>query len=350
MRSKVSQDMLRRKNLSKNISPSRLSSQCSKMRQVTWFTLFVLVIKLCFCSCRIKDTDHDPQVDGIVRGSVAEKSQFSHYVALFYFGQFTCGGSVISSKFILTAAHCVTGGIEGLNVLVGSESLEFNPHQLLVVEKVKIHEKYDDKSAEMNDVALIMLKYPVKFSDSVKAIELETKDIQLGSKVTTVGYGHAYHNFEAGSKHLRFTDVFVRGNNGCSSEDAAETILCLESRIHNIVCEVSEVNVSKKLICVNFCFVFNSSDYQGDAGGSAIQNGKLVGITSFISTYACGFFPDSYMKVSFYVDWIENNMDIMLENQPIGALLSTASLTCKSNIVIHYIIIVLNILNARIFI
>lgn len=105
----------------------------------------------------------------------------------------------------------------------------------------------------MNDVALIMLKYPVKFSDSVKAIEIEIKEIQIGSKVTTVGYGNAYHNFEAQSKNLKFTDVFVRRNNGCSPDDAAESILCLESLIHNIVCEVSELNV---LIFCNVCYLF----------------------------------------------------------------------------------------------
>lgn len=107
------------------------------MREVTRFTLFVLVITLCFCSYIVKGTEHDRQIDGIVRGSVAEKNQFPHYAALFYFGRFICGGSVISSKFILTAAHCVKEGIDGLNVLVGSNSLVFNHHQLHMLRKLK---------------------------------------------------------------------------------------------------------------------------------------------------------------------------------------------------------------------
>lgn len=52
---------------------------------------------------------------------------------------------------------------------------------------------------------------------------------------------------------------------------------------------------------------------KGDSGGSAIQNDKIVGITSFGST--CGVHPFSYTKVSVYVDWINENMRNMVERK-----------------------------------
>ena len=47
----------------------------------------------------------------IVGGQDAEVGQFPHQVSLQREdGSHTCGGSIISEKFILTAAHCVVVG------------------------------------------------------------------------------------------------------------------------------------------------------------------------------------------------------------------------------------------------
>lgn len=46
----------------------------------------------------------------IVGGEEASENQFPHQVALYRFGQFNCGGSIIRKNWVLTAAHCVDGG------------------------------------------------------------------------------------------------------------------------------------------------------------------------------------------------------------------------------------------------
>lgn len=43
----------------------------------------------------------------IVGGINANEGQFPHQVSLRRNGSHTCGGSIISKNFILTAAHCV---------------------------------------------------------------------------------------------------------------------------------------------------------------------------------------------------------------------------------------------------
>lgn len=43
----------------------------------------------------------------IVGGSDAILGQFPHQISLRLKGSHNCGGSIISSKYILTAAHCV---------------------------------------------------------------------------------------------------------------------------------------------------------------------------------------------------------------------------------------------------
>ena len=43
----------------------------------------------------------------IVQGENAIPGAWPWQVALLYGGQYFCGGSLISSQFVLTAAHCV---------------------------------------------------------------------------------------------------------------------------------------------------------------------------------------------------------------------------------------------------
>lgn len=55
--------------------------------------------------------------EAIVGGNNAMGGQFPYQISLQYYGQHICGGSIISSTQILTAAHCVED-VSFLNRLV----------------------------------------------------------------------------------------------------------------------------------------------------------------------------------------------------------------------------------------
>lgn len=63
-------------------------------------TLLLVVTLIGAASCGV--------LNGRVVGGIdATEGQFPHQVSLRLKGNHKCGGSIISSKYILTAAHCV---------------------------------------------------------------------------------------------------------------------------------------------------------------------------------------------------------------------------------------------------
>ncbi|XP_064267636.1 serine protease 55-like isoform X2 [Passer domesticus] len=78
-------------------------------------------------------------------------------------GKHICGGTIISALWILTAAHCFADELPAdLRVAVGRVDLSFpleehNPDSLI------LHEEFNRTSLQ-NDIALILLSSPIKFS------------------------------------------------------------------------------------------------------------------------------------------------------------------------------------------
>ena len=84
-----------------------------------------------------------------------------------------CGGSIIDSQWIVTAAHCVVGASpDGVDVHVGTSTLRGRSagNRAMVVEVV-VHPDWD-ASAYRNDVALLRLVEPLAFGSSVAPIRV----------------------------------------------------------------------------------------------------------------------------------------------------------------------------------
>ena len=99
----------------------------------------------------------------IVGGTQAGVGEFPYAVALLrhatadpYQAQF-CGGSLLSPRRVLTAAHCVTGEAPGdVDVLVGTNQLTAGSGTRIGVLQIHVHPGYD-ASTEDNDLATLDL-------------------------------------------------------------------------------------------------------------------------------------------------------------------------------------------------
>ncbi|KFW05138.1 Serine protease 55, partial [Eurypyga helias] len=115
--------------------------------------------------------------------------EFPWHVSIQSNGRHICGGTMISALWILTAAHCFGEEVPSdLTVVVGGIDLnlpleEHKPHSLI------LHESFDSMSME-NDIALILLSSPIKFSSRKIPICLPfVDDINAWQHCWVAGWG-----------------------------------------------------------------------------------------------------------------------------------------------------------------
>ncbi|XP_001355599.3 serine protease SP24D [Drosophila pseudoobscura] len=221
----------------------------------------------------------------IVGGTRAVAGQFPHQISLRHNKRFTCGGSILSSSYVLTAAHCVKSG---KNVTPASElsiragSLRLSSGGVLVnVAQVIVHPQYGGSGY---DVAVLRLASPLKFSSHIKAISLATSDPPSNSIVDISGWGAIFQNGPV-SDELLYAHVRALARDTCKQRyygSLSDTTMCL-------------LHEAEKGAC------------HGDSGGPATYAGSLVGVASFVLGGCGRSAPDGYERVSVLRPWIRQN-------------------------------------------
>nr|XP_029730589.1 serine protease SP24D-like [Aedes albopictus] len=227
-----------------------------------------------------------PPVNRIVGGASASANLFPYQVALFRQGTFFCGGSLITAKWVLTAAHCVTSGYQIVHpslmvVLAGTVYLT-SGGVLRTVRRIIPHEGYGN---HQNDIAVMELQQAYQMGSSISTIALRRTEVPTGSNVIISGWGRLY----TGGPNpivLQYNWATTLPKFACARETGIIFgLLCLTSSVNNGACN-------------------------GDSGGPAVYNNQLVGVASFRSTQGCGSLsPDGYAQVSDYVQWIESRIN-----------------------------------------
>lgn len=103
--------------------------------------------------------------------------------------QLRCGGTLIDPDSVLTAAHCVDGFKPApLRVAVGKTVLSSDQGQVVRIEKISIHPRYDGA----RDVAVLTLDSPVEGIEPVELAKPSDDSLEKpGRKLTTAGLGEA---------------------------------------------------------------------------------------------------------------------------------------------------------------
>ncbi|KAG8267260.1 hypothetical protein J6590_055451 [Homalodisca vitripennis] len=231
----------------------------------------------------------------IVGGHVTYVNQYPWMALLMYRGKFYCGATLLNSKYILTASHCVHGfGEEKISVRIyehDRDTTNETQHIDRKISRIVAHSGYSEYSFN-NDIALIALDEEVPLENGLRPVCLPpAKKSFVGHTGLVTGWGVKKAG-GATSATLQEVQVPIMSNKACKNSSYGS------SRItENMMC--AGYPEGKKDSC------------QGDSGGPlhVVFNDvhHVVGVVSWGEGCAQADHPGVYTRVNRYLTWIQKN-------------------------------------------
>nr|prf enteropeptidase [Rattus norvegicus] len=236
----------------------------------------------------------------IVGGSDTQAGAWPWVVALYYRDRsgdrLLCGASLVSSDWLVSAAHCVYRrnldptrwtAVLGLHMQSNLTSPQVVRR---VVDRIVINPHYD-KRRKVNDIAMIHLEFKVNYTDYIQPICLpeENQTFTPGRMCSIAGWGYNKINGSTVDV-LKEADVPLVSNEKCQQQ-------------------LPEYDITESMLCAGY-EEGGTDSCQGDSGGPLMcqENNRwfLVGVTSFGVQCALPNHPGVYARVSQFIEWIHS--------------------------------------------
>ncbi|MCD8553115.1 serine protease [Seleniivibrio sp.] len=271
-------------------------------------TKFKLLILAAFLFVSVFSASAADVTAKIIGGTTVSSGAYPFMVAILdttggttdYSQQF-CGGTLIDSQWVMTAAHCmvklkdytISSNMSKLRVLAGTNTLStttISSGTKVSVSAVYVHESYNSVTFN-NDIALIKLSTPLSV-DAIDALSSSTyPGFSTDDLATVAGWGtttspepYSYPT------DLMEVDVPV---------------------VSNATCSGSYSNITSNMLCAGYPEGGKDS-CSGDSGGPLfVQDGSnyiVIGVVSNGNGCALAGFYGIYTRVSQYTSWIEGKM------------------------------------------
>jgi uncharacterized repeat protein (TIGR01451 family) len=267
--------------------------------------LFILTIALSLTAVTIVFADDPaPSADAepapqIVGGQNADVGEWPWQIGItdnFWNG--FCGGSIISERWILTAAHCVvsSGTVSAtstVRVIAGIHTISAGGGQIVLVDSIVVPSAYSGTTRD-TDYALLHLASSITFNSNVAKIALATSgDASLfapGAIATVTGWGTL--------------------SSGGSAPDILQEVEV--PILSNTDCATKLIGITANMLCAGFDEGGKDS-CQGDSGGPlVVPDGKggwiQVGVVSWGDGCADPNLPGVYTRVSQFTSDIQSTM------------------------------------------
>ncbi|CAB0030783.1 unnamed protein product [Trichogramma brassicae] len=282
--------------------------------------------------CGYSDVQHNRVVGGVP----SELGAWPWLAALGYRDGSTgganwrCGGSLISARHVLTAAHCVYRRNDVFLVRLGEHELGrdddgANPIDV-PVELITPHPDYSSSSHE-NDIAVIRLAYDVPFTDAIHPIclpllpEIRNKDF-VRHYPFVAGWGklHFGEFFPYSCLRIAYLLFCQMTNDFTVSDDTTGSNVLQQVQLpvvsqetcQNAYARFKAQMIDNRVLCAGFT-AGGKDACQGDSGGPLMYPYRsayyAIGVVSFGKGCAEAGYPGVYTKVSEFLDFIMTNLN-----------------------------------------
>jgi len=238
----------------------------------------------------------------VVGGQIAQPHQFPYQVALLTFipdlgGQGFCGGSLIGTRSVLTAAHCVDGGTTGTSIHGAhffADTTEPNQRRIAyLAAHILLHPQWNPLLIQ-SDVAIVQLPSVVPLIPiAIRAAILPTPaDVNYdfsGEDAVASGWGVFSQANPVVSDVLRYV---------------YDNVITIQQ------CAISTIGIAT---AQNICMTGtqNRGVCNGDSGGPlTVRRGgesMHVGIASFVVASCHNTLPSVFVRTTSFLPWITAN-------------------------------------------
>ncbi|KAF4524044.1 hypothetical protein B566_EDAN018120 [Ephemera danica] len=232
----------------------------------------------------------------IVGGHATKVNQYPWMAMLSYDNRFYCGGTLINTRFVLTAAHCVDGfTARRIQIRLLEHDRNSASETRVITRGVRtatVHPRYNQNTFN-NDIALLRLDQDVPFNGDIQPACLPEKGKRYtGEEGIVTGWGKVGESKPV-SPVLQEVTVPILSNTKCSSFYGTSQI-------------------TDNMLCAGFKEGGRDS-CQGDSGGPLhVRNGSIhhiAGVVSWGEGCARPNNPGVYARVNRYLSWITANTE-----------------------------------------
>merc|ERR550519_2358125 len=256
------------------------------------------------CRCGIKNKPR------IVGGKETEINEFPWMAALQREGQFFCGGTLVASKWVLSASHCLYKDQE-LTIETPANEIEIvlGDHDNTVEDETDItktiqldsyikHPKWNENGDLDSDIAMLKLAEEVDLSVFTPACLAKTGDIFVGKNAWAYGWGGLNPAATEYPDKLMKVELPIVSDEQCESEMREKGW---------------DITITEGMLCAGG--VGGEDSCGGDSGGplTVEVDGQhvLVGDTSYGHQDGCaqeGFYG-VYAETAVYREWVDATME-----------------------------------------
>uniref|UniRef100_A0A7N4V1T0 chymotrypsin n=1 Tax=Sarcophilus harrisii TaxID=9305 RepID=A0A7N4V1T0_SARHA len=262
----------------------------SLWRVISVFFLIIFIFSMSLgCGVPAINTDLNSMFM-IVNGQNAVPGSWPWQVSLQRNGAHLCGGSLISNKWVVTAAHCDVMTTD--KVVAGMHDLKSYREkvQVLRIAKVFRNKNYDPDTFN-NDITLLKLATPAHFQKNVSPVCLPSAsdDFPDGTTCVTTGWGRTKYNARRFPNILQQAALPLLSNTKCKrywGKKFKDTMICAGAN--------------------------GVSSCMGDSGGPLVCKKNdawtLVGIVSRGDNFCSATSPAVFARVTKLIPFIKETL------------------------------------------